>query len=196
MADRLFLASQSPRRRELIKLLGVPVEMLDPPGIDEGSFIEKYSGPINRLPVGLAEAKARLVLPKIEEGYLVCADTDVIHDGEVLGKPVDEEDAKRMLHRLSGEKHEVVTGIAVGKAPVGEIISAGSVTCVYFSELDDAEIDAYAASQEPMDKAGAYGIQGLAAPFIREISGCYFNVVGLPVNRLYMLLKQMGFSFD
>lgn len=196
MHRKLYLASLSPRRRELIELLGVPVELLEPPGIDEGALIDRFKGPAGELPIVLAEAKARLVLPKISDGFLVCADTDVIHNGEALGKPVDSEDAARMLHRLSGEWHEVVTGVAVAKAPEGDLITDASITRVKFASLTGAEIERYVASGEPMDKAGAYGIQGLAAPFIERIEGCYFNVVGLPINLLYGLLKRMGFEFE
>jgi septum formation protein len=193
---RIYLASLSPRRRELIKLLGIPVELLEPPRIDEDAFVEGFNGPAHKLPVALAEAKARLVLPKVDDGFLVCADTDVIHDGEALGKPVDSSDAARMLRRLSGDWHEVITGVSVAKAPEGDMLTDASTTRVKFAELGDFEIEKYVASGEPMDKAGAYGIQGLAAPFIERIEGCYFNVVGLPVNMLYGLLKRIGFEFD
>jgi septum formation protein len=190
------LASRSPRRRELINLLGVPYEILDPPGFDESAFAKHYEGIAEDMPAALAEAKVKLVIPTIQEGFLICADTDIIHGGEALGKPSDSEDAARMLHRLSGGWHLVVTGVSVAKAPEGEIITRDSRTKVVFGPLTDAEIDRYVASGEPIDKAGAYGIQGLAAPFIERIEGCYFNVVGLPVNLLYRMLKESGFSFD
>jgi septum formation protein len=196
LADKIHLASLSPRRRELVKLLGVPYQLLQPPGIDEDDFAASFDGPPDKLPAALAEAKARLVLPNLTNGFLVCADTDVIHDGEALGKPMDAGDAARMLKRLSGDWHDVVTGVSVAHAPAGEIITGAAVTRVKFDTLTDDEIERYVASGEPMDKAGAYGIQGLAAPFIERIDGCYFNVVGFPLNLLYKLLREAGFQFQ
>ena len=196
MSDRLFLASHSPRRRELIRLLGVPCEILDPPDMDEVLLIEQFEGIAEDMPAALAEAKAVLALPYIREGYLICADTDVIHAGEILGKPSSPDDAFQMLKRLSGDKHLVVTGVSVAKAPEGTIRTRAAKTKVKFISMTDSEIRRYVASGEPIDKAGAYGIQGLAAPFIERIEGCYFNVVGLPINLLYGLLIEAGFRFD
>ena len=196
MPDKLFLASHSPRRRELIRLLGVNCDMLDPPDIDEASFVKTFTGNVIDMLAALAKAKAELVLPSLREGYLVCADTDVIHEGEILGKPSGPEDAFRMLKRLSGDWHIVITGVAVAKAPEGAILTNAACTQVKFAPMGDADIRRYVASGEPLDKAGAYGIQGLAAPFIECINGCYFNVVGLPLSLLRNLLLEAGFRFD
>jgi septum formation protein len=196
LPDRLFLASHSPRRRELIKLLGVPCEILDPPDMDEILMAGEFKGVAEDMPAALAEAKAVLALPYVREGYLICADTDVIHAGEILGKPSGPDDAFRMLKRLSGTRHLVVTGVSVAKAPEGTILTKAAKTKVKFTSMTDSEIRRYVGSGEPIDKAGAYGIQGLAAPFIESIEGCYFNVVGLPINLLYRLLLEAGFRFD
>lgn len=118
------------------------------------------------------------------------ADTTVVVDGEILGKPEDAADAERMLARLAGRGHDVLTGFCVFD---GERARSGvATTRVVFRPMDAGEIAAYAASGEPLDKAGGYGIQGLASKFVERIEGCYFNVVGLPVSRVYALLKESG----
>jgi septum formation protein len=121
---------------------------------------------------------------------VIGADTAVVLDDTVLGKPVDEEDARAMLRRLSGRAHDVLTGVAV--ACDGEVVSRVERTTVWFRALSDAEIEWYAASREPMDKAGAYAIQGLAARFIPRIAGSYSNVVGLPVSLVSELVERVG----
>jgi septum formation protein len=195
LPDTLLLASKSPRRRELIKLLGVPYKLVDPADIDEEDFICNSGRLACDLPLALSRKKAEIVIERIDKGYLVCADTDVIHNNVTLGKPVDKKDACRMLKELSGDWHEVITGITVVFAENRTFNSEASVTRVKFAELTDEEISRYVESGEPMDKAGAYGIQGGAAPFIERIEGCYFNVVGLPVNLLYSMLTRTGFRF-
>ena len=117
------------------------------------------------------------------------ADTTVVIDGEILGKPADPADAARMLRLLSGRAHEVITGICL-RSGRGKVVDAAT-TRVWFAALSEAEIEAYVASGEPMDKAGAYGIQGLASKFVGRIDGCYFNVMGLPIALLYAHLRVM-----
>ena len=195
MADKLHLASHSPRRRELIALLGVPFESIEPPDIDEDRFLKDFKGQLVELPAALAEAKAKLVFPQVNDGYLVCADTVVVLDNSGLGKPVDSQDAERMLRLLSGVWHEVITGISICHSPSNNILTGAERTSVKFATLTDDEIRRYVATGEPYDKAGAYGIQGMAAPFIERIEGCYHNVVGLPLNLLYRMLRDMGFRF-
>jgi septum formation protein len=134
----------------------------------------------------LAEDKARAVHAGPDETVLG-ADTTVVIDGTMLGKPADAADARRMLEMLSGRRHEVITGIAIRRGD--SVTSDWSATAVWFARMSAREIDDYVATGEPMDKAGAYAIQGLASRFIEKIEGCYFNVVGLPLSLVYRKLK-------
>jgi septum formation protein len=137
----------------------------------------------------LAEWKARAIAADRSE-IVLGADTTVVVAEEMLGKPADTEDARRMLALLAGRRHEVMTGICLKRGD--SIVRDCAVTSVWFSALTESEIDTYAASGEPMDKAGAYAIQGLASKYIQRIDGCYFNVVGLPVSLVYRHLSQIG----
>lgn len=174
----VILASASPRRQELLKLIFKGFSVC-PADIDE----TVPSGMSAELaPVYLSKKKARAVCEKNPDSLVIAADTVVISDEEILGKPTDKTDAARMLKKLSGRTHSVVTGCAVGK---GEKIRTFSVkSSVTFYPLSDAEINAYIETAEPMDKAGAYGIQGGGALFVEKIDGDYFNIVGLPVAKL------------
>jgi septum formation protein len=186
----LVLASASPRRRELLTQAGFSFEVCpahipeDPcPGEDPIAYVTR-----------LAREKAQAVFgqlsanPEIAAGLTVLgADTTVTLDDHILGKPEDPADAARMLRLLSGRTHRVITGVAVVSAERTEV--AAEVTAVSFFTLSDAEISAYISTGEPMDKAGAYAIQGLAARWIPRIEGCYFNVVGLPLALVSTLLK-------
>ncbi len=144
----------------------------------------------------LAEAKARAVAAQLQgedrEFVIVGADTTVELDGEILGKPDDSAHAREMLAKLSGRTHHVLTGIFLLRLPDGETRAAVETSAVTFAPLDEREIGGYIASGEPLGKAGAYAIQGLAGRFIPRIEGCYFNVVGLPLARLYALLRELG----
>ena len=179
----IILASQSPRRKELLGLLNIPfsVRVAD---IDE--TLEE------NLPV--AEAVARLSRRKAEAisrqgaDIVIAADTVVVCDGAVLGKPKDEEDAYRMLRMLSGRQHQVMTGLTVLQDE--KAVSHTEITDIFFRDLTDTEIRAYIATKDPMDKAGSYGIQNGAALFVEKIHGDYFNVVGLPVCRLGLILRE------
>lgn len=179
----LILASQSPRRRELIQLLNMPfrVQVAD---IDETMDETK---PVYDEVARVSLMKARAI--GATEEIVVAADTVVVCDGQALGKPKDEQDAFRMLRMLSGRCHQVMTGLSVVKG--GKELSVTEVTDVYFRQLTDAEIWDYIASKDPMDKAGSYGIQNGGALFVEKINGDYFNVVGLPVCRLGQLLKML-----
>lgn len=191
--NRLILASSSPRRQELIRLLGlrVPIEVQSsdadetvpadwaPPRIVEELALRKAQAVRSQLP---REAAAAVLLG---------ADTIVVLDGQVLGKPQDAADAIRMLERLQGRPHEVYSGVALLDTNGRELISH-AVTRVYMKSLDSTRIERYVASGEPLDKAGAYGIQGAAAAFVERIEGCYFNVVGLPVSLTADMLQQFG----
>lgn len=144
----------------------------------------------------LAVAKAREVAGQFREGFIIGADTIVVIDGKQLGKPKDEAEAKEMLRQLSGRSHMVVTGLAVIDAKTSEVKTTVVRTIVRFKRLTEEEIDAYIATGDPMDKAGAYGIQGRAAVFIEGIEGCYSNVVGLPLSELVEMLKSFGWKIE
>jgi septum formation protein len=178
----LILASQSPRRRELLERAGIPFKVLVagiPEAPEAGEAAEQY---VRRLSMQKASA--------VEGELVLGADTVVVVDGAILEKPADAEDARRMLKNLSGRAHLVLTGVCLRQGD--HFLSEVCETTVHFSALSEREVEEYIASGEPMDKAGAYGIQGLASKFIYRIEGDYLNVVGLPVAVVYSLLKQAG----
>ncbi|MGH9754376.1 MAG: Maf family protein [Blastocatellia bacterium] len=180
----LILASSSPRRSELLRAAGIDFTVRSS-DIDEA--IRPNEQPRDYV-VRLSREKARAVVRGDE--LALGADTTVVINGEILGKPTDAEEAGRMLRALSGQWHEVLTGVTLARAD--RIISAVSSTRVKFAELSDAEIEWYVSTGEPMDKAGAYAIQGHASLFIERIEGSYSNVVGLPMQLTYQLARQMG----
>lgn len=187
---RLILASASPRRRELLAQAGYTFEV-QPAHINED--LRADEDPIAYV-VRLAREKAQSVLAEISstspaapQVVVLGADTTVTLDSHILAKPEDAADAARMLRLLSGRTHRVITGVALATAKGVEV--AAEVTGVQFHTLSDEEIAAYVATGEPMDKAGAYGIQGLAAKWIPRIEGCYFNVVGLPLALVATMLE-------
>ena len=176
---RVVLASQSPRRRDLLDLVGIAHEVR-PADIDESAFPDEA-------PAAHAERLARAKAEKL------AADTIVVIDDLILGKPVDADDARRTLRRLSGRTHTVFTAVAVARD--GQLVSGVETVSVTFRPLDDAEIDAYVATGEPMDKAGSYGIQGYGATIVERIDGDYFAVMGLPLRRLVGLLDRVGVRY-
>ncbi len=177
----LVLASASPRRREILNSAGIPCSVR-PAEVDESRLAGETPGDYVRR---LAEAKARAVQQPGET--VLGADTVVVIDGRILGKPRDAADAARMLRLLSGRVHDVITGVCLLRGE--ECQNVSETTKVRFRELSDSEIDSYVLTDEPLDKAGAYGIQGVASKFVERIEGCYFNVVGLPISRVYRLLR-------
>ena len=181
------LASSSPRRRDLLKLLCSNFEVF-PSQIDE----ERQPGesPI-QMALRLAREKAIAVLPSRPRSVIIGADTIVVCDEHILGKPGNMEEARSMLKRLSGRSHEVITGVCVVKSDVMVVESARTI--VRFSPLTDQEIEDYLLTGESFDKAGGYASQGKAARFVEGIEGCYFNVVGLPISLLYRILKRPEF---
>lgn len=184
---KLILASQSPRRAELLKQMGLSFEVR-PSNTEE--VTEPGLTPHEEV-VSLSLQKARAVYGSLtEEAVVLSADTVVVLDDNILGKPRDEEDAKRMLTALSGRSHLVLTGVTV-MGPGGTMTHCEE-TVVTFRSLSEKEIDAYIATSEPMDKAGAYGIQGFGGLFVSHLAGDYFNVVGLPVCAAGQMLRSAG----
>lgn len=191
MSAKLYLASASPRRRELLTQLGIIIEVLRA-DIDEtplpGEAPQVYTE-------RLAKAKAEAGWAKVHEfglppRPLLAADTTVVLNGEIIGKPDSADHARTILKQLSGKEHQVVTSIAVKQGDDCRVVSTVSNVC--FRPLLDEEIDHYIISGEPMDKAGAYGIQGVAATFVREIKGSYTGIVGLPLAETVELLREFG----
>ncbi len=185
LREKLILASSSPRRKELLTAVrwefeaitaGIDESVL--PGEDPATYVQR-----------LALSKAEAVAAKLEHGLVLGADTTVVVDGHILGQPIDDDDAKRMLQLLNDKWHEVLTGVAVLRVG-GESRVAYETTRVGFAEMSEQEIDWYISTGEARGKAGAYGIQGAAGLFIKEIQGDYFNIVGLPIRLVYELIKD------
>ena len=191
IAPERVLASQSPRRRELLALIGLAHEVR-PADIDE-SYLEGETPEqhCERLARGKASALAGQVR---RDAVIIGSDTIVVVDGLVLGKPSDAADALRMLRMLSGRSHTVLTAVAVARG--ARLESAVERVSVSFREIDDEEIAAYIATREPMDKAGAYGIQGYGATIVSRIEGDYFAVMGLALNLLVRLLARVGLRYE
>jgi septum formation protein len=189
---KLILASSSPRRAEILRQAGIAFEICAGE-IDETALPGEAA---QAMVARLAEAKARAAALQVgaanRDCIIVGADTTVEMDGEILGKPRDPAHAREMLAKLSGRTHHVLTGIFLLRWPDNATRSAVETSAVTFASLSENEIDAYVASGEAIGKAGGYAIQGLAGQFIPRIEGCYFNVVGLPLARLYSLLREMG----
>ena len=183
----IILASQSPRRKELLGLFQIPftVRVAD---IDEA--MDPNLPPYDEV-ARVSRKKAEAIAHE-KEDIVIAADTIVVCDGQVLGKPTSPQDACRMLRMLSGRAHQVMTGLCVLQGD--KCISCTEVTDVFFRPLTDAQIENYVASGEPMDKAGSYGIQGGAALFAEKLSGDYYNVMGLPVCRLAQILEQLTYE--
>lgn len=184
----LVLASASPRRSEILKAVGWQFEKITA-DIDETEFPNE--NPVDYVQ-RLAETKARAVASKIENGLILGADTTVIIDNEIIGKPLDLDDAQRMLRKLSGRWHEVLTGVCLIKKSAQNLTVKIDFerTRVKFAPLSDAEIEFLVETGEPLDKAGAYAVQGAAALFIERIAGDYWNVVGLPAGLVYRIFNE------
>ncbi|GIX47921.1 MAG: Maf-like protein [Candidatus Tectimicrobiota bacterium] len=186
----LILASASPRRQALLRQLHVPFTVVAA-DIDEGQ--RPGEAPL-AYALRVAQDKARHVVQRFPHALVLAADTIVVLDDEVLGKPPDAEAARRMLQRLSGRQHTVITALALHREAPPLALQAAVETRVRFRTLSAEEIEAYVASGEPLDKAGAYAIQGGAAAFVVALEGCYSNVVGLPLRRTAALLRQAGMA--
>ena len=188
----LVLASSSPRRKELIHMLGLPV-IIQPSGADEWTEAEwTPEQTVEQLALRKAQDVASQRGRRHEDEIVVGSDTIVVLDQEILGKPKDDTDACRMLAKLQGRSHEVYTGVACVHIDSGKTVVRHKRTKVWMRALHDAQIERYVASGETSDKAGAYAIQGLGATIVDRIEGCYFNVVGLPVSLLAEMLSEYG----
>ena len=187
MAHSLILASASPRRRELMACTGVPFQVITT------DAEEMKAGEPEALVMENARRKAQAVWRLHPDSIVLGADTIVYQDGAVLGKPKDQEDARAMLRRLSGAWHTVYTGVCV-ITPEGQADTRCDASRVHFVSLTDADIDRYIASGEPMDKAGAYAVQGRAGMFVSRIEGSYSNVIGLPMHLVRDMLRSAGFE--
>jgi septum formation protein len=199
---KLILASSSPRRAEILRNAGLAIEICAIP-VDETLHAgESHADFVQRLALAKARAAANAQRDRREEILIVGADTVVLIRGEILCKPSSADDARRMLRRLSGAWHEVHTGLALLRLPSAESSRAAAanesvveeITRVQLAPLSESELDAYIATGDWSDKAGAYAIQGVGGRFVTRIEGCYFNVVGLPLARLWSLLKEFGWE--
>ncbi len=202
MTDLVYLASQSPRRRELLAQMGIRFELLLPGPGEDAEGLERvlpneapktYVKRVTRLKLEAARERLRLRA----EGWdatacILCADTTVALGRDILGKPADQGDAAKMIRRLSGRTHRVLTAIAIGRGR--RTVFALSESRVTFSTMTRAQIAAYVATGEPMGKAGAYGVQGRAAAYIARISGSYSGIMGLPIFETAQALSALGFA--
>lgn len=184
----LILASSSPRRKELLENLHLTFEVTSP-DVDESYDLNCAP---EEIVMDLAERKSKFVATKYPHAFVIGADTIVVCDGDILGKPKTQTDAFCMLKKLSGQTHSVFTGVSI-YSPTGHV-TFFEKTDVVFWELTDAEINGYIDTNEPLDKAGAYGIQGLGRLLVKKVNGDYFSVVGLPLSRTVRELKKLGFT--
>jgi septum formation protein len=199
VSDFIYLASQSPRRSQLLSQLGVRHEVLLPDASEDAESLEALIGKeapkryVQRVTtLKLEAALVRLKLRGLPLAPVLCSDTTVALGGTIYGKPENAADAKRMLRELSGHTHRVLTAVAIGDGR--RSVSLCSVSQVRFAHLTAAEIAAYVATEEPMGKAGAYAVQGRAAAFIAHISGSYSSIMGLPLFETAGALKSLGFD--
>ena len=181
----VILASQSPRRKELLGLFHIPFVVR----VSDADETMDPAAPAAEQ-VGLVSRRKAEAVSRQADDVVIAADTIVVCDGQILGKPKDEADACRMLRLLSGRDHQVMTGMTVLRGEISKTVT--EITDIHFRQLSDREINAYVGSGEPMDKAGAYGIQGGAALFAERLVGDYYNVMGLPVCRLGQLLREIA----
>jgi septum formation protein len=192
-STKLILASASPRRAEILRDAGFPFTVMSS-AVDETPIPGESA---QELVQRLADAKAELVAARaVGPAIVIAADTAVLIDGEILGKPRTTDDASHMLTRLGGRVHSVLTGVTLIRLPDAERRSFVETTLVHFAPLSPEDLAHYLATEEPFDKAGAYAIQGRAGRYIPRIEGCYYNVVGLPLARVCHALSELGWSED
>jgi len=184
---KFVLGSSSPRRAELLRKAGISFEVVVPENIDEEQISDD---PVSHV-LKLSRKKAENVAKKVRDSIILGADTIVVLDGEILGKPKDSDEAFRMLKKLSGLEHKVYTGISLVDKDKGRVLSGYQLTKVKFNQLKDKEIKDYIETGEPLDKAGAYGIQGMGNFLVEKIEGDLDNVIGLPLRKLEELLIKI-----
>lgn len=187
---KLVLASSSPRREEILEQLNLKFTIV-PSKIDEENF--KSSDPVELVKL-LAAEKAKSVSNLVEDAIIIAADTVVVHNDQILGKPNGKLDAKKMLKKLSADQHQVITGIAVLNSSSGESHLDHNITEVKMTALSEQEINSYVDKGEPLDKAGSYAIQGFGGLFVEEIRGSYYSVMGLPIHQLAKLLDKFNYG--
>jgi septum formation protein len=190
---KLILGSASPRRAEILTAAGIRFK-IHPAQTDESAVAGETP---QQLAERLASAKAECVARDFshdKDAFILGADTVVALDGESLGKPKDTADARAMLRKLRGREHQVITGISLIRIADGARITSSEITRVWFSAMTDREVDHYVSTGEPLGKAGAYAIQGIGGRYIPRIEGCYFNVVGLPIARVWQALVDFGWQ--
>lgn len=187
--EPIILASSSPRRRELLSQAGIPFKLM-PGNVDEAAV--ELSGTPAQKAERLAFVKAQHIAEKVDKGIVLGADTIVVCDDEIFGKPADAKDAERMLESLSGREHLVITGVVLIDAGNGRKITGNEITRVKFAKLSKEELKAYIKTGEYAGKAGAYAIQGRAALLVESLNGCYSNVVGLPLRKVGNMLLEFG----
>lgn len=191
---KLILASGSPRRAEVLRHAGFVIETIET-RIEEvhiaGETPEVY---VQRLAIEKARAAASDLLDTAEPTFVIGADTTVVASGQMLEKPVDAKDALRMLRLMSGNWHEVLTGVSVLSLPQGQALNFVDKTRAQLLKLPEREMEEYVTTGEPFGKAGAYAIQGIAGRFVQRVEGCYFNVMGMPLSRVWLALRSLGWK--
>jgi septum formation protein len=187
---KLVLASDSPRREEILEQLDLKFTIVTPK-IDESNF--DNSNPVELVKI-LAEKKAASVSGLVEDALIIAADTVVVYNDQILGKPAGKYEARKMLKQLSSDQHQVITGVAVLNSQTGESHIDYNITDVKMAAISDREIENYVETGEPLDKAGAYAIQGFGGLFVEEIKGSYYSVMGLPIHLLSRLLDKFNYG--
>lgn len=187
---KLVLASASPRREEILKKLNLKFTIV-PAKIEEDSF--DAADPVELVKT-LALEKAKTVSKLVEDVLIIAADTVVVQNGQILGKPEDELEAKKMLRQLSSKQHQVITGLTVLNSQTEASLVEYNITDVTMGKISEKEIENYISTGEPLDKAGAYAIQGFGGLFIKEIKGSYYSVMGLPIHQLKELLNNFNYG--
>jgi septum formation protein len=184
---KLILASSSPRRKEILEKEGFEFEIMVPDNVEENNI---YSDPVSHA-LELSRKKVESVAKRLDEGLILGADTIVVLDGQILGKPKDKKEAQIVLKKMSGKAHKVYTGLTLINKSNDKVLSDYDSTEVFFNQLKDEDILNYIATGEPLDKAGAYGIQGMGSFLVNHIEGNLDNVIGLPVKKLKEMLKRI-----
>jgi septum formation protein len=191
---RLILASKSPRRAEILRNAGIAFGVQAAHVNEARRPRESAHNYVGRLATAKARAVAEPLKRKKQHAIVIAADTVVLAQGKILGKPADVKEARRMLRLLSGRTHQVLTGVSIVSLPSGREVHHVETTRVKFLKISSADIDEYIATGEPFDKAGAYGIQGIGGRFVASVEGCYFNVMGLPLARVWSMLRDTGYA--